>query len=453
MRIPEKPPDVDKLLELLKKADPELILKSFSFISLLDSKKKYSHWDKIKYLPIPKLYQDHKFDHKTWWSVLKLARRNRYNILPISGLDNIPFKYIIIDDFQKTLHFLDQYASGNISLEKPILNKQMKDTYLIRSLIEEAITSSQLEGATTTRDVAKKMIRDGRSPRDKSERMILNNYNAIQFIRTVAENELTPELIKEIHKVIADKTLDHTEKTGIFRDEDDDIYIMTDNTHIVFTPPDHKEISQRIQELCNFANRDDYTDFFIHPVIKAIFIHFYFAYIHPFIDGNGRTARALFYWYMIKKGYWLIEFISISRILKQAPAKYGRSFLYTETDENDVTYFIDYQLNVIERAIQDLNEYIKKKSLEIQDTETLLANTSLAHTLNLRQLFLLKHALRFPGNIYNIRWYMNTHNIAYETARKDLFELSDTYHLLIKVKEKKSFLFISPSDLKQRIQQ
>ena len=87
-----------------------------------------------------------------------------------------------------------------------------------------------------------------------------------------------------------------------------------------------------------------------HHHIRAIILHFWLAYGHPFVDGNGRTARALFYWAMLHEGYWLFEFISISNILRKAPAQYGLSFLYSETDDNDLTYFIVAQTKVIRRA-------------------------------------------------------------------------------------------------------
>jgi Fic family protein len=61
------------------------------------------------------------------------------------------------------------------------------------------------------------------------------------------------------------------------------------------------------------------------------------GYEHPFEDGNGRTARALFYWSMLNQGFWLTEFLTVSKILRKAPAKYARSFLYTEQDSNDLT--------------------------------------------------------------------------------------------------------------------
>lgn len=431
MKKPATPPDVGKFL---------------NFKLLSDDGGIYKHWDKLRFAKLPENIPD----HESWWAMIKIKRRNNYKDLNIKGIDGIPFKFIMLDEFQKTTHFLDQFASGNIAVEKPILNPQMKDYYLISSLMEESITSSQLEGATTTRDIAKKMIRENRAPRNKSEQMIINNYEAINFARSVKNENLSPELIKEIHRIISKNTLDDPEKSGVYRNEADDIRVMTYDNELIFTPCAYSEIEKRIAELCKFANEEDFT-IFIHPVIKAVIIHFLLSYIHPFIDGNGRTARALFYWYMLKKGYWLAEFISISRILKNAPAKYTMSYLYTETDENDLTYFIDYQLKTIRRAIDELNSYIKRKMSELESAEKLLKNTKFADVLNIRQLTFLESALKSPGTIYTIQEYKNMHNVVYQTARQDLIDLSDRHGLIIKLKKGKTFVFIAPVDLEARL--
>ena len=447
MKIPDKPPDFLKIVEKLIAENKDMFFKILSSTNPSDSKGRYLHWDKLKYLELPNDYHD----HQIWWTTLKFARKNQYKVLPISGINKIPFKYVITDNFQRILHFLDQYASGNIGINEPILNTHLKNTYLISSLYEESITSSQLEGASTTREVAKKMLREGRRPKDKSEKMIYNNFNAMQFIRSIKKESLTLEIIKELHKILTEGTLDDSSKSGAFRNGTDDIHIIVDNDKIVFTPPDYKEIEKRINQLCHIANEPDFSDHFVHPVIKSVILHFYLSYIHPFIDGNGRTARALFYWSMLKNGYWLTEFISISRILKNAPSKYGLSYLYTETDDNDLSYFIDYQLKVIKRSIEELHLYIKKKIYNIESISKLIRSTKLSNKLNPRQLSILKHAIKRPGYIYTINEHKNTHAIAYDTSRKDLLDLSDKYELLIKVKEGKGFIFLSPSNIEERI--
>lgn len=176
------------------------------------------------------------------------------------------------------------------------------------------------------------------------------------------------------------------------------------------------------------------------------------AYDHPFCDGNGRTARALFYWAMARHGYWLIEFVSISRIIKEAPVQYGKAFLYTETDDNDVTYFLLHQLTVLHRSIEALHSYLDKKSQELSVTEKLFQNNKrLRGKLNFRQIALLRHALKHPRFAYIVQEHQNSHGISYDVARKDLLELSDDLKLLIKTKEGKRYLFVVPPDFEQRI--
>jgi len=82
---------------------------------------------------------------------------------------------------------------------------------------------------------------------------------------------------------------------------------------VYHTPPDYNKIPDLMEEFCKFASTDE--DDFIHPLIKGIILHFLIGYIHPFTDGNGRCARSIFYWYMLSRGYWLFEYMPISRIL------------------------------------------------------------------------------------------------------------------------------------------
>ena len=91
---------------------------------------------------------------------------------------------------------------------------------------------------------------------------------------------------------------------------------------VAHEPPSYEKIPEIINQLCDFANKDDT---FIHPIIKAIIIHFLISFLHPFVDGNGRTARSLFYWYMLKKGYWMREFLSISRIIYKKKNLYEKA--------------------------------------------------------------------------------------------------------------------------------
>jgi Fic family protein len=326
-----------------------------------------------------------------------------------------------------------------------------RDRYLLRSVIEEAITSSQLEGASTTRKVAAQMLRSGRAPKDRSERMILNNFLAMRAIQGVKSEPMTPDRILEIHRLVSEGTLDDPADVGKLRQSNNIHIINTDDGTILHHPPDYNELPARLKRVCDFANAEEDQRPFVHPVIRAILLHFMIAYDHPFADGNGRTARAVFYWSMLRSGYWLAEFISISRILRKAPAQYGRSYLLTETDGGDTTYFVLHQLETIRKAIRGLHEFLGRKAKEQRGIERILRESpSLRGKLNHRQKALLAHAMKHPGAIYRIEDHQKTHNVAYDTARIDLLELAEL-SLLEKAREGRAFTFMAPSDLPEKL--
>lgn len=447
MKIPISPPNIELIYQKLIEEDRETFFRIMNYSKVTDDKNRYLHWEKLRFLEPPT-----GFTHELWWAAIKIARRQLYKALSINNYDMGILKFAIPDKILEELHWLDKNASGTLTIDRPILNTHMKNTYLISSLIEESIRSSQLEGAATTRRVAKKMIQEGRKPRDKDEQMIFNNFSAMQFIREIKEEKITPEIIKELHKILVENTQIDESKVGRYREKDDEVYVVDEGSLVLYTPPNATEIKDRIEELCRFANEEKDEDYFIHPVIRSILLHFLFSYIHPFIDGNGRTARAIFYWSMLKQGYWLTEFISISKILKMAPAQYSYSFLFTESDENDITYFIDYQLSVIHRAIDEFRKYVTRKITEIESIDEVLKhNKKIRRKLNHRQYSIIKHALKHPGYVYSINEHKQIHGVAYDTARKDLLVLSDTLELLLKIKDGRSFTFISPMNLKDRI--
>jgi Fic family protein len=274
----------------------------------------------------------------------------------------------------------------------------------------------------------------------------MNNYMAMQEIRQLTDVPLTTELILHLHQVLTDQTLDNPSAVGRFRRPDEDVRIEDQFQNEVFRPPVAELLASRLQPMYKFAN-EELPDFFVHPVIRSIILHFWLAYEHPFVDGNGRAARGLFYWLMLRKGYWLCEFISISEILRKAPIQYGRSFLFTETDDNDLTYFILYQLEVISKAIENLHEYVAKKAEETQKIERLIRASS---RLNHRQIALLSHALRHRDAIYSVKSHQTSHGVVYQTARTDLLEL-EGLRLLEKGRRGRTMLFRPPRDLGKRL--
>jgi len=381
----------------------------------------YLYWDKVK-------YKSKDINPVDLWNAVKLHRKINSNAVTFG---QYRFFYVVTDYLQRALHQFDMHIGGTLGSNIEIAESD-KTKYIISSIMEEAISSSQMEGANTTRKKAKEMIQKEQKPKNKSEQMIMNNFITMKHIVQHKNEDITPEKILYIHKLMSNKTLDEIEDEGRFRDNNEVHVVNHINSEIVHTPPTNDELEKLINDLCFFFNNDSKD--FIHPIIKGCIIHFMVGWIHPFTDGNGRTARALFYWYMLKKGYWLTEYLSISRIIKDTKNQYEKAYLYSENDENDLSYFITYHVKTMEKAFDALKEYINRKQKEVFQAAKFMK----IPLVNERMAQILKILNDDSDRILNIKEIENRFNISNYTARTDLKTLVDLGFLeVIQVNKKK----------------
>lgn len=434
------PPTFEQLIARL--SGPDEFARIMAQVRPLDAKGRYLHWDEMRNRTPPD-----DLSHNQWWLATSVARRSISRALPLQSTNGQPFHFSNVDPVQELVHRIDQQASGQILTDEVVTDPRSSDRYLVSSLVEEAITSSQLEGASTTRRVAKELLASGRPPRDRSEQMIVNNFHAMGFASELAAQPLRPADVLELHRVVTADALDEPDAAGRLQGPADERVAVywTDNT-VLHRPPAANELPQRLQTMCEFANGVNGVGF-VHPVVRSIVLHFWLAYDHPFLDGNGRTARALFYWSMLRQGYWLAQYLSVSSILRKAPAQYARSFLLTETDDNDLTYFVIYQLGVIERAITSLQGYLARKVAEAREVEALLHGSP---RLNHRQMLVVRDVLRDPEEPFTINAQKTRNGVTYQSARTDLLGLEDL-GLLIKQRVGKKFVFHAAPDFTDRL--
>jgi len=438
VKEPQSPPGSG--VELLEASRIVHVLNS---TGALDPKGRYLHWDEMRSRTPPA-----DLSRPEWWIGTKFARRQLARPVPLRSTDGRRFQLANVDQIQRAVHHIDQQASGQILSSEVATSVHSSDRYLVSSLVEEAITSSQLEGASTTRRVAKEMLATGRPPRDRSERMIANNFEAMLLAEAMARDPLTPQRVLELHRVVTKDALDDPSGAGRLQTSEEDrvgVY-LAHGDRPVHDPPPAIELPERLEALCRFAN-GELTEGFMHPVVRAVILHFWLAYDHPFVDGNGRTARALFYWSMLRDGYWLSQYLSISSILRKAQVPYAMSYLYTETDDNDLTYFVIHQLGVIEQAIEELYKYLRRKSAELREVERLLHGSML---LNNRQLDILHDALRNPTEPFTINAQQRRQRVTYQTARTDLLGL-ERLGLFTKQRIGKKFVYRAAPDLADRL--
>ncbi|WP_373332701.1 Fic family protein [Thiopseudomonas alkaliphila] len=434
---------------------PLFDMKTFSYEDIIpfiskynetDEKGRYLHWSLLKWRVPQK-------DSKKIWSAIKFKRMLAAKHIQIKDEKGESFLYVTPHSMEAKLHQVVKIAGGSVgTVAGNVASDHIQKKYLVSSLImEEAITSAQLEGASTTREVAKKMLEDERAPEDEDERMILNNYLLLRYAEKVSKESLSIDMILEFHRIATNNTAENNVVPGEFR-VSNDIYVEDDRGEVAHKPPCYKLIPERLQQLCDFANEDHNGvegGVFIAPVIKAIILHFMLGYEHPFRDGNGRTARALFYWFMLKCDYDLFKYISISKLLKDDPKGYGLSYVYTEKDQNDLTYFIDFQLDIILSAFDELQNYLKVKTDEFEQVVRLLDDSKYKY-LNFVQKDILKRATKEPGRAFTVKGVANSYVISDNTARTYLNALV-TNKLLLGSKDGRTVLYVSPSDLKKRL--
>lgn len=417
MRIPDSPPTIQPILTAM---DQETLARAIAAAGEVTG---YPSWDRFRRRPTPDGVTSEQV-----WALIKLQRKFSY--LPLVDSGGKLFKYSAPTEVNRLLHEISVRTAGMLPATGPLTGAQ-RDRYLLSSLREEAVSSSLLEGAATTRRDAKEMLREQRAPRTAGERMVADNFAAMEWIRERMDEPITPSLVLELHSILTEGTLEDSRDEGRLQQPGEErVFVAGLDDAIMHTPPPAEESPQRLEALCRFASASsDGPSDWVHPLVRAIVTHFMVGYDHYFVDGNGRTARALFYWVALREGHWLLEFLSISRLLNDAPAQYGRAYLETEADDGDVTYFLLHQLRVLSRSLDSLDEYLARKQREAAAAE--VAARSLR--LNPRQQAVIGRAMIDPSTVFTARSHASSHGVALQTARSDLEQL-EAFGLLTSAK-------------------
>lgn len=408
----EQAPKLDKVFFEKLVDNPELFSR-LQKAALSD--RDYQPWRYVKY------HSPEGIQPQDYWRALTFVR----GIRPVANLENgfgRRFGLAHPEALKRRVDNVYRALSFSVETDSPFkgLDEDRRRVYLQRSLAEEAISSSQLEGAVTTRHVAREMLLTKRAPVDDSERMILNNFLTMERLKEWKDRPLSLELLKEIQAQLTEGVIEES-KRGRFKKPEEDIVVYDKRKNeVVHYPPPREGLEVRLQRMVDFANDDGDEGDFYYPVEKAAILHFMIGYEHPFCDGNGRTARAVFYWYLLRKGCWVAEFLSISSLLKR-PAwrkRYNEAYVDVETCDFDLTYFVLLQMDCLSEAAKEFHAYVDRVQKEGREIENLLSGV-----LNRRQLDLIRHAQRHPGYVYSAAEHAKWHSVVLNSARTDLKDL------------------------------
>ena len=355
-------------------------------LGLSDSKAGYLHWNKFRFKrPFPE-----GLSREEAWAIIKAHRLSVSKGLPFMAKGGQPIHVCITDPLHATVGRITAHRKLVVSGLPEQPNPQLKDdlkSYGLKALIDEAYYSAVIEGAITTRKEARAIIRESRSPQTKSERMIVNNYLAGMQMVEWANEPMTPQRLCEIQAVLTRDTLENEADSGQFRTEM--VYVRDDSRQeVVHTPPDAETIPERMEDLCRFANYENDEDP-IPTLVRACLLHYQLAYDHPFGDGNGRTARWLFLWRLLKcPEYWWVAMLSISRMTNHSKQDYYDAFLLAESDDFDATYLVRHQLTAMEREMDRFADFLTRRNALESYARIQLR---LEDGLSLRQLAVFDH--------------------------------------------------------------
>ncbi|MBL7546094.1 MAG: Fic family protein [Bdellovibrionaceae bacterium] len=302
-------------------------------------------------------------------------------------------------------------------------NASFKTEFLLDSAIEEAITSAIYEGAQSTRAQAEQLIASDERPKNKDEWMLIKNFKAMKWVKNNQQTALSKEVILQLHHIVTENTLegDDINFQGKFRNDK------------VFVGPhegiNHGKIEQAINEMIQLTTNNPR---YFHPLLKGILVHYFMGYIHPFFDGNGRTARALFYFKSIRNQLNYIELLSVSAYLRIHGKQYENSFVKVKENEYDLTYFIDFCLDSILSALKEVSRKVGY----------LLRMTDLKERFELSQtqIGLIQRMALHKFRTIDIEEYAQQISKSREFARQELKRLLDL-NLVSEIKMSKKLVY------------
>lgn len=343
---------------------------------------------------------------REWWLALKLQRLLGRQEIGLKDSQGAPFTLGSGEFFAAAIHVIDR-ASQSPSGSGGTTAKGVVDQVSVWAIREEAIASAQLDGLVVDPVIARELLSTGRKPANTSEQAVQNTFRVLGRIQNIRTRPLTLALLAEIHQQLCLGTVAKAGIMGRLRQTTSE------------KQPPAEELPVRLKAMLSFANGHT-PEHFVHPLLRAAALHFWVLHDQPFAEGNGRLARALFYWSVLHAGYPLFENLSVSASYRDAPTAYRAAYDEVARDENDLLHFVAHVFYALAKAQRRSADELKRIEEELQHTAEL---PDTVKALNPRQRLLVTQALREPGFRRTLQEHARNHNLVRQTARHDFAPL------------------------------
>jgi Fic family protein len=306
-------------------------------------------------------------------------------------------KYTITNSILKNVGVID--ASREVILNAPLIPAW--EAKFRKEAIERTVHhGTHLEGNRLTDEEVKDVL-DGKEvlARDRDIQEIINYRNVLKFIETISAHiqqsqkyEFSEETLLEIHRITTERIL-HPDSSGKFRLSQ--VVIKNAATgQISYTPPPAAEVPYLVEDLISWINDSETRD--LHPVIKAGIIHYEISRIHPFLDGNGRSGRAIATLIMFLDGYDIRRFFSLEEYFDENPMDYYLTLqavsnqLVLDSHERDLTPWLEYFVKGVAIELNRVKEKVRRISTDTRIKNELGAQVQ----LNERQMLIMEYLHR-----------------------------------------------------------
>lgn len=252
------------------------------------------------------------------------------------------YKAIPILDFAgSNLVYMENVAQVRMNAVKLLLTPQnANEAFGLKAMEDEIASSLIIESIDFSRESVRKIMR-GYAPADESENRIYGMKKGLEFISDPA-NEINEENIHTLYDTAIGQYLPVNDKLKpgmLYRH--DSVYIMGQELEHTGLP--HEKLPEYMSRFVTFI----LTESAMNDLLKAAIIHFYFAYLHPYFDGNGRMARLMHLWYLRRQGYSSALFIPFSSYIERSRKGYYNAYSLAEGNAKisgvmDVTPFLVY---------------------------------------------------------------------------------------------------------------
>ncbi len=298
---------------------------------------------------------------------------------------------------QRTVHFGTRIEGNELSADQASQVVQLKNTSNPQMIVDQT----------------------GIIARDRDIQEVINYRNVIAWIdqRPVKkiQEELNLDTLLVLHKLTMQKLLPE-EQVAVFRDKQVIVRGAADG-QVVFRPPVAVEVPYLIEDFFIWINSQAATE--LHPIFRAAIAHYYLVYVHPFVEGNGRVARAFATLVLYSAGYDFKRFFALEEYFDSDVEAYYQALLSVQqNDQKDLTYWLEYFAYGLALEIDKVKQKVLKLSQDLKIQRELGQQVALSE----RQIILLE-VLQNQGQMTSEDAQKALPNVSVDTILRDLKDL------------------------------